>query len=305
MSKYLVYLDQTIISRHVDGVLNITMQPDFHWVYSREHFVEIRRSYDFESYLQVLENIDAKLLELDLNDERRMTGSARFVENGTPAEYYDKYLKSCEEVPFDDTLFDSILVRANGGDDKGELQKFPDTLVNQVASVLENNPVNDLNKTKFSSALKSLLKDSIELFGQQDNDVLKMREALGNEKGSFGAITGNNQILKIWDIVGKKNPDLTCEQFFGFDPADKQGYELWPIYLGIIGCCTVMYIIGFQAEKKSRKIEKIPNTRSDANHIAMGAFCTAIISGDERMAKRASAIYEYKSIGARALYLPS
>ena len=98
MSKYLVYLDQTIISRHVDSVLNITIQPDFHWVYSRENFAEIRRSYDFESYLQVLENIDAKLLELDLNDERRMTGSARFVENGTPAEHYDKYLKSCEEV---------------------------------------------------------------------------------------------------------------------------------------------------------------------------------------------------------------
>ena len=45
-----------------------------------------------------VELILQKLLELDLNDERRMTGSARFVENGTPAEHYDKYLKSCEEV---------------------------------------------------------------------------------------------------------------------------------------------------------------------------------------------------------------
>ncbi len=302
MSKYLLYLDQNIISRHVDGILNITKQSDFHLVYSREHFVEIKRSYDPETYLQVLENIDAKLLELNLDN-----CSARLNEIGTPAEHYDRYLKSCEDVPIHDTLFDSFLVRANGGDDKGELQKFPETLTNQLMHVLDTLPLseNDLDVPEFISAFKNILKESVESFGQQDNDILKMRKALGNEKGSFGAITGNNQILKIWDIVAQIYPDLTCEQFFGFDPVDKQGYDSWPIYLGIIGCCVVMDIIGFQAEKKSRKIEKIPNTRSDANHIAMGAFCTAILSGDERMVKRANAIYEYKSIGTKTLYLSS
>ena len=306
-NKYLVYLDQNIISRHIDGVFNITKQTDFDWVYSREHFTEIRRSGNPEPYLQVLEGIDAKLLELNLDDEWRITGSASFIENGTPAEHYDKYLRSCDEVPFEDTLFDSFLVRANGGDDKGELQKYPETLANQVAIVLDTLPLseNDLDVPEFINAFKDVLKDTVETFGQQDNNVLEMREALGNVKGSFGAITGNNQILKMWDIISKKYPGLTCDQFFGFEPADKPGYDSWPIYLGIVSCCAVMDIIGFQAEKKSRKIEKIPNTRSDSNHIAMGAFCTAIISGDERMAKRASAIYEYKSIGARALYLPS
>ena len=43
---------------------------------------------------------------------------------------------------------------------------------------------------------------------------------------------------------------VSCDQFFGFDPVDKQGYELWPLYLGIIGCNAVMDILGFQAEKK-------------------------------------------------------
>ncbi len=303
--KYLIYLDQNIISRHVNGVLNITTQPDFHWVYSREHFAEIRRSCNPEPYLQVLEKIDAKLLEFSLDNKWRITGSARLNENGTPAEYYDKYLATCEDVPFEDTLFDSFLVRANGGDDKGELQKSPDTLVNQVSSVLETLPVDNFDITAFSSGLKSLLKDSISLFEQQDNDVINMRTVLGNDKGSFGAVIGNNQILQMWDMISQKYPDLTCEQFFGFDPVDKQGYDSWPIYLGIIGCCTVMDIIGFQAEKKSRKIEKIPNIRSDANHIAMGAFCTAILSGDKRLVKRANAIYEYKSIGTKSLFLTS
>jgi hypothetical protein len=57
-----------------------------------------------------------------------------------------------------------------------------------------------------------------------------------------------------------------------------------------------MDFVGFQAEKKCRKIDKIPNIRSDAEHIAMGAFCTAILSEDKRQIRRAKAIYEYKGI---------
>ncbi len=89
---------------------------------------------------------------------------------------------------------------------------------------------------------------------------------------------------------------MNCDQFFGFAPIDNQGYELWPVYLGIVGCNAVMDILGFQAEKKCRKISKIHNVRSDAGHIGMGAYCSAILSEDKRLVKRAKAIYEYKNI---------
>jgi len=111
-------------------------------------------------------------------------------------------------------------------------------------------PENSIDIPEFTNSIKDVLNDALEMFVQQDNDVLKMRETLGNEKGAFGAITGNQQILKIWDIISQKYPDLNCDQFFGFEPVDKQDYDSWPIYLGIIGCCAVMDIIGFQAEKK-------------------------------------------------------
>jgi len=41
-----------------------------------------------------------------------------------------------------------------------------------------------------------------------------------------------------------------------------------------------MDILGFQAEKKCCKINKIQNVRSDSTRIAMGAFCSAIMSED-------------------------
>ena len=47
-----------------------------------------------------------------------------------------------------------------------------------------------------------------------------------------------------------------------------------------------------------QKNKKIHNVRSDAGHIAMGAYCSAILSEDKRLVKRAKAIYEYKNIGA-------
>jgi len=75
------------------------------------------------------------------------------------------------------------------------------------------------------------------------------------------------------------------------------------MYLGIIGCNAVLDILGFQAEKKCRKLSKIHNVRSDAGHIAMGAFCSAILSEDKRLIKRAKAIYEYKCIGTSPILI--
>ena len=66
-----------------------------------------------------------------------------------------------------------------------------------------------------------------------------------------------------------------------------------------------MDILGFQAEKKCRKINKIHNVKSDFGHIAMGAYCAAILSEDKRLAKRAKAIYEYKGISAVSLTVES
>jgi hypothetical protein len=137
------------------------------------------------------------------------------------------------------------------------------------------------------------------------NNIKKTREAFGDGKGAIGSVSGENQIEQIWEIIlpNLQTTEISCDQFFGFDPIDKQGYETWPTYLGIIGCCATMDILGFQSEKKCRNIEKIHNIRSDSVHIAMGAYCSAIMSEDKRLVKRAKAIYEYKNISTVTLLI--
>ncbi len=297
MSKPLIYIDQNIIGLQLEGVLDLSNRDDLVWVYSKEHFSEIRRSNHPEQYLEVLKDIDAKLLDLTLN-EWRITGEANLISHGTPIQHYEGYIDATGDVDFDDTIFDSFQLWVNGGGDETTLKEVPDNFAEQIIRLTSELPFDTTEMTNKVNSINPEFHSMIEEMISNGNDIKKTRAGFGDEKGMIGGISGEHQIEQIWKIISSTmdGAEVSCEQFFGFDPIDKQGYESWPMYLGIIGCCGVMDILGFQAEKKCRKINKIHNVRSDSAHIAMGAFCDAILSKDKRLVKRARAIYEYKDI---------
>lgn len=268
------------------------------WVYSKEHFAEIKRADDPEKYLNVLNEIGAKMLDLILDENWKITGEARLIEDLTPFENYQNYIEAIGNVEFDETIFDPFQVWMNGGGDEGPLKELSDNLANQVLQLTSDLPYNTTGMPNKIGAIKPELDSMVDDMISNGNDIKKTRAALGDKKGTIGAVSEEHQIAQIWEIISPTMEDsgMNCDQFFGFDPIDNQGYELWPVYLGIVGCNAVMDILGFQAEKKCRKISKIHNVRSDAGHIGMGAYCSAILSEDKRLVKRAKAIYEYKNI---------
>ncbi|OZY87742.1 hypothetical protein CBP51_12520 [Cellvibrio mixtus] len=299
MSKPLIYIDQNIIGLQLQGIISLAKRDDVAWVYSKEHFAEIRRSNEPAKYLDVLTAIDAKLLDLVLDENWKITGEARLNESGTSHQHYDAYIEANKDVDFDDTLFDPFQVWVNGGEDEGSLRDLPEKFAHQILSLTSELP---FDTTEMIGKVKSITPkfDSIiEEMLLNGNDIEKTRAAFGDEKGAIGSISGEKEIEKIWEIISPtmQGTEISCDQFFGFDPIEKQGYDFWPMYLGIIGCNAVLDILGFQAEKKCRKLNKIHNVRSDAGHIAMGAYCSAILSKDKRLIKRAKAIYGYKRIG--------
>lgn len=295
MNKRLVYVDQNVVGLLVERKLHLPRLPEACWVYSKEHFAEIRRSSDPKPYLSALENIDAKLLDLELNAQWKVSGTAKLIEHGSSLQHYSSYIEATRGFESYQNIFDPFLAWVNGGSDEGPFRELPITLAENVLNLTQGLPaqpdlIGGLNTitTGFAGMIEEMLK--------KGNDITKTRKALGGGKGAIGSISGQNQLNKIWEIIGPACPGTSLDQFFGFDPIDKQGYDEWPVYLGIVGCCAVMDILGFQAEKKCRKLEKMPNVRSDANHIATGAFCSAILSQDKRLIARARAIYEYKGI---------
>ena len=303
MSNHLIYIDQNIIGLHLGGLINLRKNDELIWVYSKEHFSEIKRSNDPERYLKALDDIGAVLLDLELDENWKITDSANLMHHKIPTQLYEEYLDATSDVKFDESILDPFQVWVNGGGDEGPLKLLSDQMAEQIYSLISSLPFDTTEMENRVESIKPDFDAMIEEMITSGNDIKKTRSAFGDDKGRIGGIGGDRQIEQIWDIVSStiKNGEVSCDQFFGFDPIDKQGYESWPKYLGIVGCCALMDILGFQSEKKCRKISKVHNVRSDSGHIAMGAFCTAILSEDKRLIKRARAIYEYKSIGTMAL----
>lgn len=305
MSTPLVYIDQNIIGLQLLGHINLSKRDDIKWVYSKEHFSEIKRADNPEKYLDVLNEIGAIMLDLVLDENWKITGEARLIEDLTPFENYQNHIKAIGVVEFDETIFDPFQVWVNGGGDEGPLKELSDNLADQVLQLTSDLPYDTAEMTNRIGAIKPEFDAMVDDMISNGNDIKKTRAAFGDEKGTIGGIAGEHQIAQIWEIISStmEGSGISCDQFFGFDPIDKQGYESWPVYLGIIRCNAVMDILGFQAEKKCRKVSKIHNVRSDAGHIGIGAYCSAILSEDRRLVKRAKAIYEYKDIGTSSILI--
>ncbi len=300
MSKPLVYVDQNLLGLLAQRVPGLASEPNVQWVYSKEHFAEIRRSSNPDQYLTALDKLGAKLIELELIDWK-ITGSAKLIDGPTALHHYSNYYEALTDVDVNENLLNPFQAWVNDGGDEQLLRDLPGHVAEQILALTEDLPVEQRSTLRDAASEVDLTP----MIGQMiawGNDINKTREAFGDGKGQIGQITGENQLIQIWALIGPVCGGITPDQFFGFDPIDKQGYETWPTYLGIIGCCAVLDIVGFQAEKKCRKIEKLPNVRSDSGHIAMGAFCSAILSADRRLARRAKAIYEYKRIGTASLH---
>lgn len=303
MSTPLVYIDQNIIGLQQQGLIKLSNRDDMIWVYSKEHFAEMRRSDNPEKYLDILSDIGAKCLELILDEDWKITGQAKLNEQGTPYQHYENYIEAMGEVDFDESIFDPFQVWVNGGGDEDLLRDLSENFAKQIFQLTIGLPFDTSEMTEKAESIKPKFDSIIDEMISNGNDIQKTRSAFGDEKGTIGSISGEKQIEKIWELISSTmgEANISCDQFFGFDPIDKQGYESWPMYLGIVGCNAVLDILGFQAEKKCRKISKIHNVKSDACHIGMGAYCSAILSGDKRLIRRAKAIYEYKKIGTAAI----
>lgn len=302
MSEPLVYVDQNVLVPLSERAPRLASGPNVQWVYSKEHFAEIRRSSDPDQYLTALDMLGAKLIDLELIDWK-ITGSAKLID-GSAFEHYSNYCEALTDVDVNENLFDPFQAWVNGGGDEQLLRDLPGHIAEQILALTESLPVEQRSALRDTASGVDLTPMIGEMVAR-GNDIKQTREALGDGKGRIGQVTGDNQLIQIWALIAPACGGITRDQFFEFDPIDKQGYETWPTYLGIVGCCAVLDIVGFQAEKKCRRLAKLPNVRSDSGHIAMGAFCSAILSADKRLTKRAKAIYEYKGIGTASLHVRS
>src|SRR3990167_7141356 len=198
MSNRLIYLDQNIISYQTDGKINLIGLEGVQWVYSKEHFSEIRRSTDPDVYLETLDALGAHLLAIELS-EWNFSGKANLVAQGSARAHYARFINAVDVVPFDTNAFGPLTAWANGGGNAEMLLEMPNILDENLKTLFSDVPPElipqDWQRTsaEFRSAVEKIV--------VAGNEIELKRAALGVGKGAAGSVTGDNQICQIWEMI--------------------------------------------------------------------------------------------------------
>ena len=306
MSKYRVYIDQSVVGdfhEFISDWSRLQQSQDIEWVYSNTHFEEIRRSVNPLIFLAVFENLKAQYIEVVLDDKFKMTGEARIHPHSSPYQQYERYLTTMGEVPLDEKLFHPMLARLNGADNFEQLTLLPEKFQSQLEGILAPAGLWDDQVAENISCHAKELAQFVDEKLAETRSLETLRKLIGTDKGKIGNLkTTDNPVQEIWKIISAKFNGISADQFFGFDPPHKPGYDSWPLYLGIIGCYQMLNSLGYRADKKISCEEKVPNTLSDSAHVAHAAFCDVLMSGDSRLCDKARAIYRYKDIKTQVLH---
>ncbi len=133
-----LYLTQDIVAFLYDGIIDLASIESVEWIYSNEHFIEMERSQDFR-FLESLERIKAKHIELELDENFQLTGYARINPYENPSKVHQKYKNSTEEVSIIECeiFFSSLQARLLGADNFEELVESLHNCQYEVIRLLE------------------------------------------------------------------------------------------------------------------------------------------------------------------------
>lgn len=295
----LIYLDQNVVGYVHAGRLRFRDIDNVTWVYSNEHFAEIARG-DDRRLLGVLGDLRARQIEVVLDDNFRITNRAHLHEYSCPFERFEQYQETVQSVPFDNAPALDLLARFFGADNFDLVRNVPERMHDQMIGLFEQVGTSSGHLEDRWNEAGSDLQHLIDTELQETRPLTLARRELGTTNAS-DTEQADNPIVTIWNMIGARFDGVCIDQFFGFDPVDKQGYDEWPTYLGIISCHAALNLIGFRPDKGLSAVSALPRIMSDGTHIAHAAFCGALISGDRRLSAKARAIYRYKSISTQVL----
>lgn len=299
-----IYLDHNIVDDISKGSMSLKPSDKVIWIYSSENLNEIIRAGD-RRFLNVYKDLRARKIDL-VRDGFKMTGQATIQEYFDPHQAYDDHIEAIHNPEVDNSSDMEFLARLFGGDNKNQILSHPDEFEKQIRQLLEPLGMYEGEIKDKTESVRSALQSFVTGPLQEIEEIEKSRESMGTHGGRAGNLaTHDNPIEAIWNLLKEKIPGVTADQFFGFNPVDKQGYQEWPMFLGIVGCHTVLNFIGYKPDKGLSKAEDIPGILSDGTHIAYGAYCQGILSRDKKFIAKAKAIYRYKNIGTQVLTVES
>ncbi|MDY6874479.1 MAG: hypothetical protein SVR81_11090 [Chloroflexota bacterium] len=289
-----VYADMNVFRYVACGDISIADPERFIWVYSHVHLDEVHRNGNTDALdgmraLKAVEVCDV------LNEYFQSVGDIRLREYVDPHERYERHPEAISG--FEGTNDHSIeyLIRSFGADNFAALQQTPEQLRNEVERLTST--VDDERKEYLASQARAV-SEEMEVVVERH---LKDRFPIDQTRAAFGVSSEERKriedsfspIDEVWNLISPAIPNVSKDQFFGFEPIPGVEGVQHTQYGAICGAHVVLNMIGISPDKGLAKREKIKNILSDGQHTGMASYCNALLSADKGIINKARCIYTY------------
>lgn len=289
-----IYADMNVFRYVACGDLSIVDPERFIWVFSHIHLDEIYRNGNTDA----LDGIRAlKAVEVCdvLNENFQSVGDIRLRDYVDPYERYERHLEAISG--FEDSNYHHVeyLIRVFGADNFEELRKNPEQLrkeIERLTSVVDDERKGDL--VGQARAVSEEMVNVVDHHLKNRVPIDKTRAALGVSSEDRKRIEKTySPIDEVWNLVAPAMPNVSKDQFFGFEPiSDIEGLQHTQ-HGAICGAHIVLNMLGISPDKGLAKREKIKNILSDGQHTDMASYCNVLLSADKGIINKARCIYTY------------
>lgn len=342
-ARPLVYLDQNVIDKLSKGYnqwLIDLCSEKYRAVYSDITLDEIARAEDRREgssrrFLDALEIVDAYYIS-PMCDESMMPQDSMLIRDIPPAEAFKEHKSNgnLKEILEANTLISRKLVG-------GRLEQSADDIFQELTSQFQklnsiiNENILDLEKTipnarellytnfhkeqdlsnvtteRFEALARqalTTLEPQMNISSHKESAMATFRSVLKLSSLELNNIQAPNVVQQVWDVIAKdqniKDSGLTIEGYFGLDgrysiSPDRKPYksELVQIVYHQLNFC------GYFSDKKLHNDGNFTSSFSDMLHVSRASYCDCLLSGDERLIKKAFASYEYVGIDTSTMHI--
>ncbi|MDO8268456.1 MAG: hypothetical protein Q7T32_11590 [Moraxellaceae bacterium] len=300
MNSYLVtekptiYADMNIYRYLACGDISIIDPERFIWVYSHVHLNEVHRSGNTDA-LKGMKLLRAVELSDVLNEKFESVSNITLRNYIDPYTRYEQHLEAI--LGYEDSADYMVehIIRLFGADNFQELSKTPEKMraeIERITSSIDGDKREQLLKK--ATSVSNEMKESIEKH-------LKDRKSIDKTRSAFGITSENRKIFEkagspideIWDLISSSIPNVTKDQFFGFELIQEIEGIQHTQYSSISGAHMVLNLLGIDPDNGLSRRDKIKNIMSDGHHAGMASYCNALISADRAFVNKARCIYTY------------
>ena len=209
---------------------------------------------------------------------------------------YSRYEQHLEAISGYEGAADHMvehLIRSFGADNFKELSETPEQMRNEIERItiiIPDEGREDL--VEKASKVSKEMEVTIEKYLNNRMPIDKTRSALGVTSENRKAIEkSESAINEIWDLISPSIPNVTKNQFFGFEQIPGIEGVQHTQHGAISGAYIVLNMLGISPDKGLAKRDKIKNIMSDGQHAGMASYCNALVSADRGIINKSSCIF--------------